>query len=157
MDLPYSKSKADPTKAQSRIRTLLMKFGVNQLSFDEDFDKREVKVFFTFKGYPVMIPLNVNELADAFMRQDPYTSRKRMTREEWKAQYLESAHNAAFSVLEDLIKSMITVISVGVGGFSFEEIFFSFFIGKDGRRMGEVIKERLPKLLASANMSTEGK
>jgi len=149
MSLPYAQSKADPSKAQSRIREMLKKFGVQQLSFVEDFEKGILTVYFKYKEYPVMVPISVHKLAEAFLKRNPYTSRKHSTKEEWESKYFSAAHNGVFSIMEDLIKSLITIVSVSDGQYSFEEIFFSFFINKNGKRMGEMIKDNLPKLIGS--------
>lgn len=145
--LPYSDSKCNPVEAQQRIRKTLLKFGVDRIIFDEDFKNFTIFVKFQYKGYPVSIPLNYDQVSKRYQKDDPYNpSRRRITRAEWEDRHRETAYKASFSILNDFIKSMVTIVELGV--FSFEEIFFSCFQGANGQRMGEVIKKELPNIVS---------
>lgn len=144
-DLPYGDSKTDPIKAQQRIRQTLMKFGVDRLAFNENFNEFQVAVQFEYNGYPVDVPLNYKDLAEKFVEKDPWTSKKRCSEDKWNEKKRETAYNASFAVLEDFIKSVITFIDLGV--ITFEEAFFAHFIGADGERFGKTIIKELPKLI----------
>lgn len=145
--LPYRDSKCNPVEAQQRIRKTLLKFGVDRIIFDEDFKNFTIFVKFQYKNYPVSIPLNYAEVAKRYQKEDPYNpSRRRINRDEWEKRHLETAYKASFSILNDFIKSMITIVEIGA--FSFEEIFFSCFQGANGQRMGEIIKKELPNIIA---------
>lgn len=153
-NLPYSTSKATPAKAQQRIRDTLMKFGVDMISFGEDFSKFEVVVSFKYQDYPVCIPVNYHDLAQLYIDEDPYNYRKRGTREDWEAKKREVAYRATYSLLDDFLKSLITIVELGA--FSFEEIFVSYFVNKDGQRLGEMLKANLPALIKGQLALTEG-
>lgn len=152
--LPYSSSKANPIQAQARIRQMLLKFGVDRLRFDEDMLKHEIKVEFIYKGLPVSMPINTDKLAAVYLKDDPWTARKRMSRQAWEAKTSRIAQNAAFSILEDFLKGHIMVVEMGV--FSFEEIFLSYFRDSQGRRLGEVLAKRLPDIVSGRLALPEG-
>lgn len=152
--LPYATSKTDPVRAQQRIRATLQKFGVSRIAFDEDFKACELVVRFIYKEYPVSLPVDYARLAELYLEEDPWTTRKFKSRDEWEADKREVAYRAAFSLIEDYLKSMVTIVEMGV--FSFEEIFVSYFIDKRGKRLGEYFKAKLPELVAGKALP-EGK
>lgn len=152
--LPYSKSTASPRAAQERIRKTLIKFGVDRISFDEDFKNKTLSIHFQYRDFPVTIPIDINALAETYLDADPYTYRKRGTRTEWEERIKETAERAAFSLLDDFVKGMVLMAEMGV--FSFEEIFISYFVGKNGKRLGEEFKECLPQWVAGQKALTEG-
>jgi hypothetical protein len=145
-DLPYSTSQTDPFKAQSRIRNTLKKFGVNSISVSEDYEKHTIDISFQYKQYPVSIPIEYGKLAQMYIDADPYTSRKRMTREGWEESKREIAYSAAFSILEDYLKAVTIIIELGVR--QFEDIFFTSFVNQNGVRIGDLLIDKLPKMLA---------
>ena len=154
MSLPYANSKANPMQAQARIQGTLQKFGVSRIAFEQDFVARTLTVRLQYKEYPVCIPVEYGRLAELYIKEDPYTTRKRMTRGEWEAAKREVAYRAAFSLLEDYLKSMSTIVEMGV--FSFEEIFVSYFVGPGGKRLGTFFKARLPELVSGRLALGEG-
>lgn len=153
--LPYTNSRCNPVQAQQRIRTILQKFGVDRIIFDEDFKNFTVYVKFQYKDYPVSIPLNYAEMSKIYQKASPYTHRMRKPKSEWEEDHRETAYRAAFSVLEDFIKSMVTRGDLNV--FSFEEIFVSYFISSEGKRLGEFFKTKLPELIGGRLALTGGK
>ncbi len=154
MALPYSHSKADPVGAQVRIRKMLMKFGVDRIIFDEDFNKAEICVKFKYKDYPVSMPINYGSLSRLYIKEDPWTARRRCSQSEWEHDKRTIAYNASFSLLDDFLKGLIIIVEMGV--FSFEEIFVSYFTDKQGHRLGEILTKKLPDFISGRLALTEG-
>ena len=140
--LPYANSTADPTKAQGRIRETLLKFEVDRIGFEEDLKSFEVMVRFAHRGCNVSLPVNYGRLADRYIEDDPWTTRKRYTKKEWDAKKREIAYKASYSILEDYLKGMLAMVELGA--MPFEEVFLSHFINNQGRRLGEVVTPMLP-------------
>ena len=154
MSLPYANSKADPAKAQKRIREMLLKFGVKRVAFEEDFIDCVLIIRFIYNDYPISMPVDYGKLAEIYLEDDPWTSRKHTGRDNWNAEKREVACRASFSILEDFIKSLITIVEMGV--FSFEEIFMSYFTDNQGQRLGEKLAPRL-KEWVTGQLAIEGK
>lgn len=142
MALPYSSSKANPVKAQMAIRKMLLKFGVSNIGFNEDFVNFTVIVYFTYNNFPVSIPINYKDLSEMYLEEEPWTYRRKNTEEEWVEKKRQIAYNASFSMINDFLKSLITMIELGA--FSFEEIFMSYFTDNKGIRLGEILVKKLP-------------
>lgn len=153
--LPYATSKADPAKAQQRIRDTLIRFGVSRIIFDEDFENNVLSVKFTFKNLPVVLPINHKRLAEAYIKADPWTRRKSQSKDAWHEKKRDIACRASFSLLEDFIKSMVLMVEIDM--FSFEEIFMSHFINEKGERLGDMIAHRLPEFVSGGLALTDGK
>lgn len=154
MALPYENSNADPMKAQGRIQAILRKFGIQRILFDDDIENSTITIMFKFQDMPVKIPVNYKELAKKFMEVEPYNSRRRCSRQDYEFKIAEKAYKASYSMLEDLIKSMISIVNLGA--FSFEEIFLGFFMGKDGKRVSEVLVPQLNNFRGVGFQLTEG-
>lgn len=137
----YSGSKADPIRAQSRIRDVLRKFGVDRVGFDDDFKEGEVVIRFEYNNLRVAVPVNYGRLSLIYLQDDPWTSRKFKSEKEWIDDKRQVAYKAAFSVLEDFLKSMITMVETDT--FTFEDVFLSYFTDSMGVRLGEVLAPRL--------------
>lgn len=152
--LPYADSKATPSAAQERIKNALKKFGVSAISFEEDFEKSIITLRFKYKDYPVSIPIDHGALAKAYMERDPWTTSRHRTMKKWKERYTNTAYRASFTMLENYIKPMLLMAETGL--FSFEEIFISFFVDRDGKRLGEEFKRCMPEWVSGQRALTEG-
>lgn len=154
-ELPYSNSTADPTRAQKRIRETLQKFGVQRIGFDDDFENLELMIRFIYKDFPVSLPVNYGELADLYLDAKPHTYRMRLTEAEYVAKKRETAYRAAYSMLEDYLKSMVTLIELGA--FSFEEIFLSYFTDNKGVRFGETLVPKIREIAEGRLALSDGR
>ena len=139
--IPYINSKADPMRAQGRIEATLRKFGVQRVQFDHDIEHFTLTVIFKYRDLPVCFPVNYKKLGETFLEIQPYTSRMRCSREEYTEKMYDSAFRATYSLLDDLVKSMISVVNLGA--YKFEEIFLGFFMGADGTRVSDLLVPQL--------------
>lgn len=140
---PYSKSTASPTAAEHRIKEMLRKFGVQMVSITDDYENKTIFILFKHNGIPVKIPLTYGILADKWLKENPYTFRHRMPREKHEQNIKDTAYRAAFSILEDFLKALVTMVDMGVR--TFEEAFLGDFIMQGDQRMVEIM---LPKIKA---------
>lgn len=154
MKKPYSNSKADPARSQKRIREMLIKFGVDRVGFDEDLLGCVLIVRFVYKNYPVSLPMDYGKLAEMYIKEDPWTERKFKNEDEWNAGKREVAYRASFSLIEDFLKSLITIVEMGM--FTFEEIFISYFTNSMGERLGPALVKKLDKLVGDRPALKEG-
>lgn len=154
LKLPYTNSKCNPVQAQQRIQKLLVQFGVDRISFTIDMKRGELVVSFTYQGYPVKLPVNYVALADRYIAEDPYTSRKRITEAAWIATKRDISTRAAYSILEDFLKGAITMVEMGV--LPFEDVFIGSFVHTSGQRLGDMLTLNLPDFIHGRMALTEG-
>ncbi|MCK5604632.1 hypothetical protein KAR91_22275 [Candidatus Pacearchaeota archaeon] len=150
MTLPYSDSKANPEAAKGRITSALRKFGVDRISFEEDYKEKVIRVAFQHKDLPVSIPLDYGALGKLYLEERPYASNCRGSKADYEAKKGEVAYRASFSILEDLIKGLVVVAECGM--VSFEEAFLAFFLTPGGQTVGEMLTPRI-KEITSGNIA----
>jgi len=154
MSLPYANSTANPMQSEARIKSSLRKFGVGMIVIADDIDNSIISIMFKYNGLPVSLPVDYGKLAGRFMEDKPHTSRTRSTLDNYEFKMKKQAHSAAYSIMEDFIKSMISMVETDI--FTFEEVFLPFFVGKDGKRVAEVMIPQLSTFKGAGFLLTEG-
>lgn len=127
------------------IRKTVMAFGCTKFAPMEDFGAGTVTIQFEYRDRMVQVTASAKGYATAWLKEKPYSSRMRKTRQQHEAAALEQGHIAVWSILRDWIKGQITAIETGI--LSFE----GAFLGQILLPSGETILERVEaqKLLAS--------
>lgn len=139
--LPYFDSKTQPHLAINRIKKTLEKFGASQMNFGQDFDLKIITINFINRKIPVCLPVEYGKLAKKYSNSDRYDRGEKV--------YLKMAENAAYAVIEDYLKAMLTMHELGV--MTLEEIFLPNLVTNNGLRLAQRIQSEMPKLLAASN------
>lgn len=139
--LPYFNSKTQPHLAINRIKKVLEKFGASQMNFGQDFDLKIITINFINRKIPVCLPVEYGKLAKKYSNSDRYDRGEKV--------YLKMAENAAYAVIEDYLKAMLTMHELGV--MTLEEIFLPNLVTNNGLRLAQRIQSEMPKLLAASN------
>ena len=79
MTIPYA-SASTGAAARDEITKVLRRFGCESVGFMDDFDKHEVLLAFTHRGRPVQLRASAKGWAQMFLKENPYTHRRRGTR-----------------------------------------------------------------------------
>jgi hypothetical protein len=132
--LPYSEASSGD-RALGDIQKLLRGFGCSKFGSMIDDERGELLVQFEYRGMPVSVKASVNGYAAAWLRQNPYTSRKRCSKVEHERKAKQIASTAVYSILRDWIKGQITAIETGV--LSFEGAFLGQIMLPTGRTVLE--------------------
>jgi hypothetical protein len=74
-----------------------------------------------------------------YLRENPWTSRRRGTRQEHEQAALRQGHIAVNSILRDWIKGQVTAVECGI--LSFESVFLPYMLTADGRPLLDRIRE----------------
>lgn len=138
MSLPYS-STTSGKNALTEVQKILRSFGCTKFATGEDFDTGEVFVQFEHQNRPIMLKASAKGYAAAWLKENPWTSRRRGTRADHEARALEIGSIAIYSVLRDYIKGQVTYIEIGM--MSFEAAFLSHIMLPDGKRVIEKVEE----------------
>lgn len=138
MGVPYATASTGAA-ARDEITKVLRRFGCESVGFMDDFDKHEVLLAFTHRGRQVQLRASAKGWAQMFLKQEPWTSRRRGPRQEYEQAALKQGHVAVNSILRDWIKGQMTAVECGI--LSFEAVFMPYMLTSDGRplheRMGE--------------------
>lgn len=136
MTLPYSNSTSGRS-AMDDIRKTIQAFGCSKFAPMEDFDAGKVIIQFEYRGRMVQVEASAKGYAAAWLRQNPYSSRMRLSKIEHERRALEKGQIAVWSILRDWIKGQLTAIETGI--LSFE----AAFLGQILLPTGETIHERI--------------
>ena len=140
MTLPYSGARSG-MKARDEIRKILQRFGCESVGFMDEFAERSVLLAFRHRGRTIQLRANARGWASAYLRENPWSSRRQYTREDWEARALEQGMVAVNSILRDWVKGQITAIETGI--LEFDHVFLPYMLADNGRP----VLERLTKLL----------
>lgn len=142
--VPYSTATSGAT-ARDEITKVLRRFGCESVGFMDDFDKHEVLLAFSHRGRPVQLRASAKGWAQMFLKQEPWTSRRRGSKAEYEQAALRQGHVAVNSILRDWIKGQMTAVECGI--LSFEAVFMPYMLTSDGRPLIERLAETdmLPK------------
>jgi hypothetical protein len=136
--LPYSTATSGD-KAMAEIQRILQRFGCNKFGTMTDWDAGVLMVQFEWHGAQVSFPANFKGYATAWLKENPWTSRKSISQKEWEAKALEIGSIAVYSILRDWIKAQVTAVETGL--ISFEEVFMAHIMLPNGKRMIEHAKD----------------
>ena len=132
MSVPYATASAGGS-ARDEITKMLRRFGCESVGFMDDFDNHEVLLAFTHKGRQIQLRASAKGWAQMFLKEQPYTHRRRMTRHDYEHEALQQGHKAVNSILRDWVKGQVTAIECGV--MSFEAAFMPHILLPNGMRL----------------------
>lgn len=144
MSLPYESSTAGD-KALGEIQKTLRSFGCNRFGSMVDDGAQEVLLQFTHRGRDVSIKASIRGYANAWLKEHPYSTRMRKTREQHEKEALQVASVAVYSILRDWVKGQITAIETGI--LSFEGAFLGQIMLPNGTTVLEHAQQQ--KMLPS--------
>jgi hypothetical protein len=141
---PYAGAQSGAA-ARDEITKVLRRFGCESVGFMDDFEKHEVLLAFTHRGRQIQLRASAKGWAQMYLRETPWTDRRKSTRQEHEQSALRQGHIAVNSILRDWIKGQITAVECGI--LSFEAVFLPYMLTADGRPLVERISETelLPK------------
>lgn len=137
MSLPYSTATAGDSALLELQRTLA-KFGCQSFGTMTDAEKGITVVQFKWRNQTVALHASWKGYAVAWLKENPWTYRKRGTRQEHEQAALAQAQKSVCSVLRDWVKGQITAVECGV--MSFEAAFMPHMLLPDGRRLIEAVQ-----------------
>lgn len=136
MPLPYSSSTAGQAR-EKEIRDTLRSVGASAVGFMVDDDADQIIAQFRLHGREITIPVRVGAYAEAWMRENPHSSRMRSTVTRHREKARQQAERAAWAILADWIKAQAAMMAAGF--INTDTAFLPHIHLPDGRRVGEAI------------------
>jgi len=134
--LPYASSTAGQGR-ETEIRDTLRGVGATAVGFMIDDDSDMIIAQFRLHGRQITIPVRVGAYAEAWLRENPHTTRMRSTPDQHREKARKQAERAAWAILADWIKAQAAMITVGF--LDTDTAFLPHVHLPDGRRVGEAI------------------
>ena len=139
MKLPYE-SATSGEKAMTEIQKILRKFSCSKFATGTDFETGEVFVQFEHKKQLINLKVNAKNYAASWLKENPYNSRRKSTKQEHESKALDIGNLAIYSLLRDWIKGQVTMIEIGC--LSFEAAFLSHIMLPNGKVVLEEIRDK---------------
>lgn len=139
MTLPYSSARSGQN-AIAEIQKMLKKFGCTKFATGEDFETGELFIQFEHFGRMVNMKASGRGYAAAWLKENPWSHRRKLTKQEHESRALEIGSIAVCSILRDWVKGQVTAIEVGM--FTFEGAFLSHMMLPSGLSVIEYIEEQ---------------
>lgn len=144
MTLPYS-SATSGSRAIDETQRILRDFGCTKFATGEDFETGELFLQFEHRGRLIHMKASGKGYAAAWLKENPWSSRRKGSRADWEAKALKIGSIAICSILRDWVKGQVTAIEVGM--FTFEGAFLSHMMLPSGISVIEHVQQE--KLLPS--------
>lgn len=138
MTLPYENASAGD-RALGETQKLLREFGCSKFGTWVDDAAQEITLQFEYRGMTVSFKVSLKGYAQAWLKDNPYTSRMRCTKDEHYSKALGKANLAVYSIMRDYVKAQLTAIHCGI--LSFEAAFLSSIMLPNGRTIMEQVTE----------------
>ncbi len=132
MAVPYANTTSGE-KALSDIQRILAGFGCKQFGNFTDSDAGTVAVQFKYRGRNVHIEASARGWAAMYLREEPWSPRRKGSRAQYEAKALAQGNIAVYSMLRDWIKGQVVAIESGI--LSFEGAFLGQIMLPNGQTM----------------------
>ncbi len=148
--LPYS-SATSGDRALIEIQKVLRHFGCNKFGTMLDDEHGELLLQFEWQGKAVSVKASFRGYAAAWLKENPYSHRRRSSKIEWERKAMDIGSVAIYSVLRDWIKGQVVAVETGI--LSFEGAFLGQILLPSGMTVLEHVesKKLLPQLEKEAN------
>ena len=143
MTLPYA-SASSGMKARQEIVKILQRFGCESVGFMDEFETKSVLLAFRHRDRAVQLRASAQGWANAYLRENPWTSRRYSSQAEWNQRALDQGMIAVNSILRDWVKGQITAIETGI--LTFDHVFMPYMLAHDGRPLVEHMQQHLTQL-----------
>jgi hypothetical protein len=140
MSLPYENATSGGAALED-IRKLLTRFGCARFGTMTDTENGQLVVQFTWRGRDVTSTASYRGYATAWLKEHPYGTRTRGTRQQHEQKALKQAEISVCSILRDWIKGQVMAIETGV--LTFEGAFLGQILLPNGRTVLEQAAETL--------------
>lgn len=134
MSVPYANASSG-MKARDEITKMLQRFGCESVGFMDEFAESSVLLAFKHRGRPVQLRASAKGWAAMWLKENPWTYKRKSTKQEWEQAALRQGFVVINSILRDWVKGQITAVECGM--LSFEAVFMPYMLTDDGRPLVE--------------------
>lgn len=139
MTLPYQNATSGQ-RALDDIQKVLRGFGCSKFATGTDYEAGEIFIQFEHRGRLIDLKASAKGYAAAWLRENPWSHRRKGSKSDYEAKALEVGEIAVYSVLRDWVKGQVTAIEIGI--LTFDAAFLSHIMLTNGKRVIEEVEER---------------
>ena len=142
MSIPYATARSGHG-ARAEIIKILRHFGCESVGFLDEFEAHSLVLAFVWRGRQIQLRAMAEGWANVYLHEHPWTTRKRVSRQEWEEAALRQGMIAVNSILRDWVKGQVTAVETGI--LSFEHVFLPFMLTADGTPVIDSVRKMLPR------------
>ena len=135
-DVPYSNATSGAA-AREEITRLLRRIGCDRIGFMDEYADASVLLAFEHRGRPIQMKASARGWAAWFLRENPWTTRRKCTGREWSDRALKQGMIAVNSILRDWCKGQVAAIECGI--MPAEAVFLAHMVTNSGQTVLEVL------------------
>lgn len=140
MTLPYENAKSGD-QAFADIQKILNRFNCDSFGIMQKRAEQITLIQFEWRGRRVELRGAWGGYAALWLKENPWSSRRRCTDAQHREKAMEIAQLAVCSMLRDWVKAQVTAVESGL--MSFEEVFMPHMLLPSGQRMVEAAQKLL--------------
>src|SRR4051812_10088931 len=123
MSTPYATARSG-NAAREEIAKMLRRFGGESVGFMDDFEGDSGLLQFRHRGRPIHLRASARGWANLYLKESPWTHRRRGNRASYEKAALEQGFIAVNSILRDWVKGQVTAVECGM--VSFEAVWMPY-------------------------------
>jgi len=140
MTLPYENASSGD-KAFADIQKILNRFNCDSFGIMQKRAEQITLIQFEWRGKRVELRGSWGGYASLWLKENPWSTRRRCSGEQHREKAMEIAQTAVCSMLRDWVKAQVTAVESGL--MSFEEVFMPHMLLPSGQRMVEAAQKLL--------------
>jgi hypothetical protein len=144
----YSGSNVSVARSQERIRQMFMRYEVDAFEFSEAPLQGTLQVSFYWRGLHIRVPFSVEALAGAMLADEPWSSRRRSSLQDYEAKMRHKASQTIWRHVEAWLKAQFDAIDTGI--ITFAEAFMGGVVDAQGQCLRDVIVPQLAELASGS-------
>ncbi len=138
MSTPYAGATSGH-QARDEITKMLRRFGCESVGFMDDFENYEIMLAFKHRGRAMQLRASAKGWAALYLKENPFTHRRKGSRQEYEQAALRQGLIAVNSILRDWVKGQVMAVECGI--LSFEAVFMPYMLTGDGQTLLEKISK----------------
>lgn len=140
MPLPYENASSGD-KAFAEIQKILNRFECDSFGIMQKRSDQVTLIQFDWRGRRVELRGHWGGYASMWLKENPWTSRRKGNQAQHHAKAMEIAQVAVCSLLRDWVKAQVTAVEANL--MTFEEVFMPHMLLPNGQRMVEAAQKLL--------------
>jgi len=137
---PYQDTQVSAPQSKADIERIFTRYNVEQFAIIQH-GPSEFEISFFYRTLPVRLPFSAHGLYSALLKEQPWSSRRTCTRQDYEAKLMVQAGKAVWRHAAHYLKATFEAVHYGI--LSFEQAFLHGFTTPSGRTLGQVLIPQL--------------
>jgi len=138
---PYEDTQVSAARSKDEIERIFARYGVERFATIQH-GPGEFEISFFYRTLPVRLPFSAEGLLQALLKEQPWTSRRQSSRDEYTEKLRAQAAKSVWRHAAHYLKATFEAVHYGI--LTFEQAFLHGFATPSGRTLGQLLIPQLP-------------